>query len=200
MLHEVHNFPSRSNLPIPIGRNFDSLNKLFASQKKSLAIYNTRNRKVNTSSHTSLKVKSFTHQQDFLAGTRADVLLPRSPVASCQLSQNTYVNASHATPTRADKSNENRMTRERTKPPNGTVNNRAASHRKIILFLAQEKSPPCTVEASHIVPPTSAATFLHQIYNFIPKTGHPRRLPVYSSRTTGNRLIGTLKNQPARGT
>lgn len=40
-----------------------------------------------------IKSKSFTHQQDFLAGTRADMLLPRSPVASCQLSQNTYVNA-----------------------------------------------------------------------------------------------------------
>lgn len=173
MKYITHKQPSRSNLPIPIGRNFDSLNKLFASQKKSLAIYNTRNRKVNTSSHTSLKVKSFTHQQDFLAGTRADVLLPRSPVASCQLSQNTYVNASHATPTRADKSNENRMTRERTKPPNGTVNNRAASHRKIILFLAQEKSPPCKVEASHIVPPTSAATFFASNLQLHPQDGAP---------------------------
>ena len=120
-----------------------------------------------------IKSKSFTHQQDFLAGTRADMLLPRSPVASCQLSQNIYVNdASHATTTCADKSNENPMTSKRTKPSNGTVNNKAAPHRKIILFLVQEKkSPLCTIEASPFIPPTSAATFFTSNFQLHPQDG-----------------------------
>jgi len=91
------------------------------------------------------------------------------------------------------------MTRERTNLPMALSITRQLLTARLFFFWRRKKKDHLAQLKQVLLSPLRVPQpFLHEIYNFIPKMGHPRRL--YSSQTTGNRLIGTLKNQPARGT